>query len=367
MIKNIKQYFSERFFGEHLPFGYRLFMLFFMALLGVSIFSASTNTALGKGIWGLIFQWSFIAVLVVVAVMPVRVRMKVSKLLLVFTAFVYLPFLFFQAAGYDGTAGLFVIIVVFLFTFLFNGKTRVVLVGLNLILWIVICTINFMHPELIVPHAGEQAKFIDYVMAATLTMVVSAIIGSYYRNQFDKETMRIKLLNKELEENNKILEEITVRDALTNLYNRRNLTDRVNADIEKIEEGESLFLLVIDLDHFKKINDTYGHQVGDEVIVKFAEALRNSVREGDVLSRIGGEEFIAVLYGIDKNVAMEIAERIRKNVSEMTFSQELHVTTSIGVVPVRSGDNYDLVFSRADACMYQAKEQGRNRVVFGDA
>ena len=363
MIKRICQYLRQQYFAPHLSFEYRLFMIFFIEALMLSVLSAITNTLLQKGFWGQLFQWSFIAFMIVLSLLPARIRMKTAKPLLVFVSFVYVPFLFFQTAGYDGTAGLFALIAIFLMTVLFRGKTRIVMVISNIILWMLICTAEYLHPELVIGHGGDAAKFVDYIVAITLTMSGIAILGVYYRTQFDLESTRITHLNNELESSNRVLERMAVCDPLTNVYNRRYVTERLTSDIMGLKEDETLFFMMLDLDHFKNVNDTFGHQVGDEVLVQFAELLKSVVRDKDIVARLGGEEFFVAVYDATLSQANSIAERICLNVSQTIFSQGVHLTVSIGLVPVRQGDRYDIVFSRADYCMYQAKLQGRNRVV----
>lgn len=153
-------------------------------------------------------------------------------------------------------------------------------------------------------------------------------------------------------------------DPLTGLANRRSTFDWLDRLLVGCSEaGEPLSVLMFDIDRFKRINDTLGHQIGDEVLCRVAELARRELRAEDLLGRIGGEEFICLLPGITAPVAAILAERLRRAVANGTGSDNLPVATiSIGVAVYRSGDTAHDMIARADAALYGAKEAGRNQV-----
>jgi diguanylate cyclase (GGDEF)-like protein len=359
-LKNIKLFFSQRYFGKELPFNYRIYMIFFFECLVISFFSATTNTLLNKGAFGVAFQWIFIIFCLVVLFIPTKARMSIVKPLLVFVAFVYIPFLFFQTAGYEGTAGLFSLLATFLLTIVFSGKTRIALVISSLALLVAACAIQYMYPRIVVPHESRQAAFLDYIVALTLAVSGIGILGTYIKNVFEDEQARIHSLLKNEEHANKKLENMTNRDALTGAYNRRFLTRFLESELG---DGKNLCIIMLDIDHFKKINDTWGHMFGDEVLVRFASTVQENLRKSDVLARMGGEEFVVALGEMELPKAEEVAERIRKSVGEIRFQNGAHITVSIGLVQAKAGEKMDLILSRADKCLYKAKNSGRNRVV----
>lgn len=150
-------------------------------------------------------------------------------------------------------------------------------------------------------------------------------------------------------------------DSLTGAANRR----RLEMHLEELAGKERpLSVIMMDMDHFKKVNDTYGHQAGDEVLKHFAAVARKSIRPGDLLARYGGEEF-AVVCRAGLEQALEIAERIRKAVQDApakTTAGKINVTASFGVAEFREGDTPESVIKRADEALYRAKEAGRNKV-----
>ncbi len=159
-------------------------------------------------------------------------------------------------------------------------------------------------------------------------------------------------------------------DALTGLANRRSLDDFFRTSmINAMETGEPLCAFMIDVDHFKKFNDTHGHLIGDQVLRLVAKVQQDSIREGDLAARYGGEELAAVLPGADRAVSKEVAERVRRRISDAkltrrTTGQEIgSVTVSIGVAQFRPGESAEALIERCDRGLYQAKNAGRNRVV----
>ncbi len=155
-------------------------------------------------------------------------------------------------------------------------------------------------------------------------------------------------------------------DPLTGLINRRVLMKRLEKEITAQRE---FYIFIFDLDKFKRINDTYGHLDGDLVLKTMAEVIKNEMRVNDVIARFGGEEFVAVMSGLDKQNALMIAERIRATCQQTTITNKdgiaIKVTTSIGITRHQMKDSLEETFNRADELLYQAKSTGRNKVVYG--
>ncbi len=164
------------------------------------------------------------------------------------------------------------------------------------------------------------------------------------------------------------LQKMAYTDPLTGLFNRRIFLERLTQEVAKIDRlpNYSVALLMLDLDFFKKVNDTYGHASGDAVLKAFAEIVKNNSRTIDVAARLGGEEFAILLTGADKENAHIIAERLREQVAELVIDHDLGsimITVSIGAVCVMKDDtNTDAVMQRADDALYEAKNRGRNQI-----
>ncbi|MCB1479748.1 MAG: PleD family two-component system response regulator [Rhodobiaceae bacterium] len=162
---------------------------------------------------------------------------------------------------------------------------------------------------------------------------------------------------------------MAVTDSLTGLHNRRYMESHLQTLVEKAQEKRRpLSLLVLDIDHFKAVNDTYGHDAGDEVLKEFARRVRKAVRGLDLACRMGGEEFVIVMPETDIGVAVRVGERIRATVAGDPFpinggTRAIDVTVSIGASTLAAGsDTAELLMKRADEALYNAKHTGRNRV-----
>ena len=169
----------------------------------------------------------------------------------------------------------------------------------------------------------------------------------------------------------KVLEQLAITDPLTGLYNRRYFEERMRETFSLIgRQKVSIHILMFDLDHFKQVNDRYGHSVGDAVLVHFSEILRRCVRRHDVISRFGGEEFIVAMLNIPLEQAERAAERIRREIESLPYKagpETIRVTTSVGMatMPENFSETPTLqsLLKAADEALYSAKKQGRNRIV----
>lgn len=167
----------------------------------------------------------------------------------------------------------------------------------------------------------------------------------------------------ELVEKNRELEILAVTDRLTGLFNRRKL-DQVLEDevVRRRRYGGGFSVVMVDLDHFKAVNDTYGHAVGDAVLEEVARLLRSRTREADALARLGGEEFVIVCLNSGLEGCTAMADNVREAIAGHTFAHGGRVTASFGVATCREDDTVATLLARADAALYRAKAAGRDRV-----
>lgn len=208
----------------------------------------------------------------------------------------------------------------------------------------------------------------------------------YFANKNTRNAIsELRIVNFNLARMNERYKELSYSDTLTDLPNRRAFYENGQRAVGNcLRTGRPLHVLALDLDHFKNINDTYGHSMGDTVLVGFAHTLRECLRTGDVVGRCGGEEFGVLLPETERQSAIEVAERLRAACAARTFMRAdgtpFHVTVSVGVAQLLEtegvedtahtvGDMLNRVMTQADAALYQAKQQGRNKVCVytGDA
>jgi diguanylate cyclase (GGDEF)-like protein/PAS domain S-box-containing protein len=158
------------------------------------------------------------------------------------------------------------------------------------------------------------------------------------------------------------LRDMAVTDTLTGVWNRRHGTDLATADLSARRTGAALTLLMLDIDNFKTINDNFGHQSGDHVLIETASRLRRSLRGSDMVARWGGEEFVVLLRDCALPEALQIAEDIRASIAEVAFGPMGRITVSIGAAEARDNEDLQSWLSRADQALYRAKHSGRNTV-----
>ncbi|MBV1952156.1 MAG: GGDEF domain-containing protein [Cycloclasticus sp.] len=194
------------------------------------------------------------------------------------------------------------------------------------------------------------------IIRANYTVLLKYLVGSFllivffiYRHH------QLHLFNRKLER-------IAEVDQLTGIYNRKRLDETLGREVERFSRySRSFSVILVDIDKFKDVNDTYGHQVGDEVLIQVVEILSDRVRTTDTLGRWGGEEFLLICPETEIDAAVQLAEEMRRAVEVQSFATAGHQTISFGVATCGEGDKANDVVKRADDALYQAKNSGRNR------
>ena len=165
---------------------------------------------------------------------------------------------------------------------------------------------------------------------------------------------------------NKKLEEAAVTDGLTKIFNRKKIYELIDCELKAGKKEEKPCLIMFDIDNFKKINDTYGHDSGDEVLIKISQKAKKLIGEKDSIGRWGGEEFMILLPDSKKEKAIEIAERIRKEINEIKWEKMTSVSISVGLAKALPHDDIQSLYKRVDERLYHAKTHGKNQVVSED-
>lgn len=180
--------------------------------------------------------------------------------------------------------------------------------------------------------------------------------------QKKRETELIEI-NELLDARGKALEEKSKTDSLTGAFNRDGIEDAIQVGLsEWRRQQKPLSLILIDIDHFKNINDTYGHAIGDMVLTHLSQLIKQHVRINDLFARWGGEEFVLFCRNADIQQTTAIAEKIRELISQHSFPEGIEITASMGVTSLQINESLEQLFNRADQALYQAKHLGRNRV-----
>lgn len=261
------------------------------------------------------------------------------------------------------------------------SKKQFIIIGLVPVLAYSIIIINDMNSQVEINLRVE----IFQLLMLIIFIAIFAYVGNYLsvlrkklqenrsgliesHKQLTKKNEELEMIQRELESALNQLGQLAVTDELTGLFNRRQFTATLNKQIENAKKAARPFgLLLIDIDHFKKINDTYGHLAGDEILKKFSEVSKLCLRDSDFMARYGGEEFVVLLPNVTMEILMECSERIRSCVNTISLDNTdkgKTITVSIGATHYHLSEPSEEVMARADAALYLAKEQGRNRVVY---
>lgn len=237
----------------------------------------------------------------------------------------------------------------------------------------IIDVVNVWHGYYYIEGGAKVATgLISITTAIVLWRLVPVVVALPSRNDMAVKVMELQQARDALAENNRSLEakvaqrtqeleRLASRDPLTNLLNRREIVRILDIEIDRAQRQKApLSVLMLDLDNFKQINDSFGHQVGDGVLRSSADSLVEGSRKTDFVGRIGGEEFLILLPNTGYATALQLAERYRSGIENT--ADNVHYTCSIGVAELRVGEHPDKLMQRADQALYAAKNSGRNTV-----
>jgi len=223
-----------------------------------------------------------------------------------------------------------------------------------------LCVID-REPRTLEPFQVEAMQGLSRQVVALMELRRAYDQLRHHMGERDWYELQLKQYQSELEQENLHLSRQSGTDALTGLTNRRGLNAALDWRIERAREGESLHLAIVDIDHFKMINDLHGHHIGDETLAAVAAMLKAHCGSNGTIARAGGEEFIVLLPGVNADAALRECEHMREAVAIM--SSGIPVTVSIGLARYREGDGANDLYVRADKALYAAKAGGRNQVM----
>ena len=229
---------------------------------------------------------------------------------------------------------------------------------------------NEMHREIFTKWIPiKYQKGIDYTLVwkISIAAILLILLVIYWNRKIIQANNLLKQAQKDIQEKNKELERLAITDKLTNLYNRRKLDELLHNELNRYERfGHTFGVAILDIDHFKKVNDSYGHQEGDKVLVEISNILRTHIRKTDFVGRFGGEEFVIICPESQENGVYNLMENIRKDIEKHDFKKIGKITTSFGIAILKENDTIESILKRADEALYEAKKLGRNRVVVSE-
>jgi diguanylate cyclase (GGDEF)-like protein len=312
-------------------------------------------------------------------------------LALIMLTFIFFPTMWVINGGSFGSIPYYLIVYSAFIAVLLKGFKRVLAIILFLGTIMALFIFEYKFPWFVHGYDSILSRYLDvffgFIIAVIFNAVtMAAVINGYnmehervilYLSEVEKQRKEIEQKNYLLEKNNEELKEakqkteqlnlklreISVIDSLTGTYNRRYLLKCLNSLRKTAEKyGQTFSVILLDIDHFKAINDTFGHVAGDKVLKKVCRTIKNNIRETDIFGRLGGEEFMVILPETHKEQAFVVAERIRQDISNITWAgQDMKITVSGGVYQYNNEKLIELL-KKVDNFLYQAKNSGRNRI-----
>ena len=272
--------------------------------------------------------------------------------------FVLFPFLWFSTGGATGSTMPFIIMAGLAIAIMYKGKLRNFLLIMTPLLFAFFIFLEWYNPDIYIPYPSRDAHYIDLMIGLVISFTVTEALAVVVLSRYHKARLDAEALAKKLGE-------LSITDPLTGIYNRRMLTSCLDEEMRKCyDEGAPMTICLMDIDHFKKINDVHGHLCGDEVLIQLSQFLKKSMGESNISGRYGGEEFLVIFKNKTMSESLETVENFHKAIQEREWGPVNRVTISCGLCEYVNGISYSDFVRAADKRLYEAKETGRNKIVY---
>jgi len=343
----------------------QLFIYILFCAIFLSVVSIVGNLVIGFD-FVLNYKWMVIILISLVALkLSFTKYMKhVQIVIFALIVFILLPFGWITSGGLNNFTIAYMFLICMAINYIFAGKLRAFFIFTLISVSMILLYVEYKYPDYIMTFEPEK-HFRDMIIQIPLTLLAATYMLKKFADAYRREQGKMREYGRLLSEKNRSLEVKSTTDDLTGIYNRRYVLNMLGKMIKEAKScGRVLSVVLIDVDNFKKINDAFGHFYGDKVLKKVCAMIRNSLREGDVIGRLGGDEFLIILPDTNQEQAAMIVERIRERVAQLKWEKDLTVTISGGVCQFNHEKIIDLLRA-ADTYLYQAKERGRNCIAGG--
>lgn len=362
----------KMFFGTHLSMKIRYFNI---VMVVISFFTLVSSILISIRAFSLAISSIFVGFSVFFLVMCIlgNITKKFNLFIIIVTYvfnLVFLPFVYFWVGEVFNGVWLYFIGGLILSILFVQGPAFVATIIIQPLYYLLLFYSNYTYREFFqsikiyfsndlynsfssFPHLFMAINFI------IISIIVGILIKTLFVSYMDKRDAAYKMAQK--------LQDLSIKDPLTGIYNRRYLFSYIEDVIESSQDDNApISIVMYDIDNFKKLNDNYGHLIGDEVLCAISKILSQTCRDYDIVARFGGEEFILVFPGTKESVAFYRADHIRKEIEKTKFSDQIYgtVTVSGGVASYESGMSAEKLIDIADRNLYQAKNSGRNKIVW---
>jgi diguanylate cyclase (GGDEF)-like protein len=278
-----------------------------------------------------------------------------------FLIFLFLPFAWFQSGGSNNNSLSYIFLLLISITFLFKKtELRNNLVFSLISVFMIIFTLEYFFPELMLTHS-EESQFFDKLIQTPVILAASYLLLLQFANAYSQEKSKLGLSTKKLRLANQKLKELANRDPLTKKFNRRAFDQEIRYIFSnQLHLENDITLVLFDIDNFKNINDSYGHDIGDQVLNKLAAELEETMPQSALISRWGGDEFAVVCYH-DAATAQKYLDEYYQQVEKLSEIMDVPITVSAGLSSFKKDDRVQKLFKRVDDILYQSKEEGKAR------
>ncbi len=276
--------------------------------------------------------------------------------------FVFLPNGWLNIGGFQPSTIAYVFLICITVCFVCEGIIRLfflfseVMVILTLLFW------GELHPELLVSNS-ETLIFWDSLIQIPTTIMASAILLIMFSNAFKLEQKKLSEYSQILMQKNETLFQMTIKDELTALYNRRYIFDQLQLLWQSLETQEAIRLALVDVDNFKQINDTLGHVMGDQILKQIADIMAKGMIGKGFAGRYGGDEFVLVFIGSDIESVMATLNQMSTQIKSIDVQKGIKISLSGGVSRLTKGNDIDSALSRADDILYQSKKTSKDQII----
>ena len=346
--------------GKELPIEHIIFLCGATAGVLLSAFGTISNFVMKLHYISVIIPlFNFIVDITCIIYSLITKRWRGTALLVYFCAsFVLFPFLWFTTGGTMSSSLPLIIGLGVVLAIVFDGKLRMFFYISTLLLYSGFIIFELYFPGNFIPYPDRESWYYDVLFGFVLSYLASGGLAYF-------TLVRYNNMKKQTEALVQQLETISKTDPLTGVFNRRQLMYQIDEEMRKAyDDNSELSLCIIDIDFFKKVNDTYGHLYGDEVLVKMAAAISGSLGEDEIFGRYGGEEFVILFPGGNLENSMRKIDACIKALAEIKWTHGGPITISGGMSVYTKGISYSKFLENADVNLYKAKNSGRNRIEF---
>lgn len=362
MSEQLKNNFKEPEVAESLE--RKIFKIILIFGITVSLINITVNYFVGFS-WAINLKWILMVLLSAGLLRSVKndfwefYFLKLSYF--IFVIFVFLPFSWLQSGGTANNGLSYIFLIMIALTFLFKKDKTRNLLHLSLIgVFIILYLLEYFYPNFLIEHS-PQLQFVDKLIQTPIILTASYLLLLKFASAYNQEKSKLGLSTKKLRLANQKLKSLANRDPLTKQFNRRAFDREIrNIFKEQLHLKQAISLVLFDIDNFKDINDNYGHDIGDQVLIKLTEELERTMPQDTLISRWGGDEFAVICYRDEKR-SQEILDKYYQNIAELAKKMDIPITVSAGLSRLKKDDRVNQLFKRVDDILYKSKEAGKDR------